>query len=120
MRMSRVLPAGLLLLSAVGPALADTSCHEEVTTLARRLDSAGSASVTGKEPAGGTTSSNSPKALDKAPEVKATDAKSRPSAGGVDEARSLLAEARKKDEAGDAEGCRNTIMKAKEKAGALP
>lgn len=120
MRMSRVLPAGLILLAAIGPAFADTSCHEEVTTLERRLDSAGAAKVTGKEPSGGTTSSNSPKALDKAPNVKASDADVKPTSGGVDEARALLAQARQKDQAGDAEGCRDTILKAKEKAGALP
>ena len=112
MRMSRVLPAGLILLSALGPALADTSCHEEVTTLERRLDSAGAASVTGKEPAGGTTSSNSPKALDKAPSAKPTDADAKSTAGGVQEARSLLTQARQKDQAGDAEGCRSTMMQA--------
>ena len=49
MRMSYAL-AGLLLMTA--PALA-TPCADEITTLEKRLDSAGAAQVTGTVPPGG-------------------------------------------------------------------
>ncbi|MCX4195116.1 hypothetical protein OMR07_05635, partial [Methylobacterium organophilum] len=42
-----------------------------------------------------------------------------PTASGVEEAKKLVAQARQQDKSGDAQGCRDTIMKAKEKAGAL-
>lgn len=44
----------------------------------------------------------------------------KPTASGVDEAKRLVAKAAEEDKAGNAEACRNTIMQAKEKAGALP
>ncbi|MCJ2138169.1 hypothetical protein MKK69_29665 [Methylobacterium sp. J-026] len=108
-----------LALAVATPALA-TSCSDEVDTLQRRLDSAGAASVTGTTPPGGTTSSNSPKALDKPPALTPSDASVKPTAAGVEDAKKLVAQARQQDKAGNAEGCRDTIMKAKEKAGALP
>jgi hypothetical protein len=106
-------------LAAATPALA-TPCSDEVDTLQRRLDSAGAASVTGTTPPGGPTSSNSPKALDKPPALTKSDADVKPTASGVEEAKKLVAQARQQDKSGDAQGCRDTIMKAKEKAGALP
>ena len=108
-----------LALAAATPALA-TPCSDEVDTLQRRLDSAGAAAVTGTTPPGGTTSSNSPKALDTPPALTKSDAAVKPTASGVEEAKKLVAQARQQDKAGDAQGCRDTIMKAKEKAGALP
>ena len=118
MRLSFALPATLMLLAA-GPALA-SSCSEEIATLQRRLDSAGAEKVTGKEPPGGATSSNSPKALDTQPDGKPSDPKAKPSAGGVEEAKRLLAKAGEEEKAGKAEACRDTVLKAKETAGALP
>jgi hypothetical protein len=106
-------------LAAATPALA-TPCSDEVDTLQRRLDSAGAASVTGTTPPGGATSSNSPKALDKPPSLTKSDAAVKPTASGIEEAKKLVTQARQQDKAGDAQGCRDTIMKAKEKAGALP
>jgi hypothetical protein len=106
-------------LAAATPALA-TPCSDEVDTLQRRLDSAGAASVTGTTPPGGATSSNSPKALDKPPSLTKSDSAVKPTASGIEEAKKLVAQARQQDKAGDAQGCRDTIMKAKEKAGALP
>jgi hypothetical protein len=44
----------------------------------------------------------------------------KPTASGVDEAKKLVAQAREQDKAGNAQACRDTILKAKEKAGALP
>jgi hypothetical protein len=108
-----------LALAAATPALA-TPCSDEVDTLQRRLDSAGAAAVTGTTPPGGPTSSNSPKALDTPPALTKSDASVKPTAAGVDEAKKLVAQARQQDKAGDAQACRDTIMKAKEKAGALP
>jgi hypothetical protein len=108
-----------LALAAATPALA-TPCSDEVDTLQRRLDSAGAASVTGTTPPGGATSSNSPKALDKPPALTKSDANVKPTASGVDEAKKLVAQAREQDKAGNAQACRDTILKAKEKAGALP
>ncbi|WP_457103845.1 hypothetical protein [Methylobacterium sp. P5_C11] len=108
-----------LALAAATPALA-TPCADEVATLQRRLDSAGAAAVTGSTSPGGTTSSNSPKALDKPPALTKSDAAVKPTAAGVEEAKTLVAKAAQQDKAGDAQGCRDTIMKAKEKAGALP
>ena len=108
-----------LALAAAPPALA-TPCADEVSTLQRRLDSAGAVAVTGKTPPGGPTSSNSPKALDTPPKLTESDAAVKPTAAGVEEAKKLVAQASQQDKAGDAQGCRDTIMKAKEKAGALP
>lgn len=119
MRICLVLPAALVMLGTAGPVLA-SSCSEQIATIERRLDSTGAEKVTGKEPAGGATSSNSPKALDKAPNVKPTDPSTTASAGGVSEARALIKKAREQDQAGDTKGCEDTMTKAKEKAGALP
>ena len=118
MRLVHALSAALLLASAA-PAFA-SSCSEEIATLERRLDSAGAEKVTGKEPPGGPTSSNSPKALPTPPAGKPSDPAAAPTAGGVKEARDLVEKARGEDKAGKADACRDTIMKAKEKAGALP
>ena len=101
------------------PALA-TPCADEVSTLERRLNSAGAAQVTGTTPPGGTTSSGSDKALATPPKLTPGDASVKPTASGVEEAKKLVAEAREQDKAGKAEECRQTILKAKEKAGALP
>lgn len=111
--------AGALLLASAAPALA-SSCSEEIATLERRLDSAGAETVTGREPAGGATSSNSGKALDKPPAGKPSDPATTATAGGVKSARDLVEKARAEEKAGKAEACRETIMKAKEQAGALP
>ena len=111
--------AGLLILASAAPALA-TPCADEIATLQRRLDSAGAAQVTGTVPPGGPTSSHSPKALDQAPNVKPSDPNAKPTASGVEEARKLVEKARAEDKAGKADACRDTILQAKEKAGALP
>ncbi|MCJ2142741.1 hypothetical protein [Methylobacterium sp. E-066] len=108
-----------LALAAATPAWA-TPCADEVSTLQKRLDSAGAASVTGTTPPGGTTSSHSDKALATPPALTKSDADVKPTASGVDEAKKLVAKAAAEDRAGNAEACRNTIMQAKEKAGALP
>lgn len=118
MRFAHALSAALLL-AATAPALA-TPCADEVTTLEKRLDSAGAKMVTGKEPPGGTTSSHSDKALAAPPTGKPSAPETTSSAGGVSEARDLLAKARAEDKAGNADACRDTILKAKEKAGSLP
>lgn len=97
-----------------------SSCSEQIATIERRLDSAGAEKVTGKEPPGGPTSSNSPKALDKPPAVKPSDRKAQPTAAGIREARELIQKARAQDKTGDEKGCNDTMTKAKEKAGALP
>ena len=108
-----------LAIGMAGPALA-TPCAEEVSTLQRRLDSAGASAVTGKAPTGGTTSTPSDKALASPPALTQSDAGVKPSASGVDEAKARVAKASAEDKAGDAEACRDTIRQAKEKAGALP
>ncbi|MDF9865863.1 hypothetical protein M2437_004845 [Methylorubrum pseudosasae] len=66
MRIALTLPVALAVLVTAGPALA-VSCKDDISTVERRLNSAGAEQVTGKEPPGGVTSSNSPKALDKPP-----------------------------------------------------
>jgi len=119
MRMTYLLPAALLTLAAADPALA-TPCSDEITTLEKRLDSAGAEKVTGKEPPGGPTSSHSDKALAQPPGGKPSDPVVKPTAGGVQEARDLVQKAKTEDKAGDAQKCRDTIMQAKQKAGALP
>ncbi|MDP4022527.1 hypothetical protein Q8W71_07825 [Methylobacterium sp. NEAU 140] len=108
-----------LAVAAAGPALA-TPCADEVTTLEKRLDSAGAAEVTGTTPPGGAPKAHSDKALPAPPAGKPSDPSVTPTASGVSEARKLLAQAREEDRAGKAEACRDTILKAKEKAGALP
>ena len=118
MRFTVVVLASFPILSA-GPALA-SSCSEEIATLQRRLDSAGAEKVTGKEPAAGPTSSNSPKALDAPPQGKPSDPSTKPSTSGVEEARSMLAKATEEEKAGKSDACRDTVNKAKEKAGSLP
>lgn len=119
MRISYVLSAAVMVCASSAPALA-VSCKEDIATIERRLDSAGAEKVTGKEPAGGPTSSNSSKALDRAPDVKPSDSGTKPTAGGVDEARKLLDKAKSQDKAGDEKACQDTITQVKEKAGALP
>lgn len=118
MRLAHAL-AGAVLLASAAPVLA-SSCSEEIATLDRRLGSAGAATVTGKAAPGGTTSSNSDKALGAPPEGKPSDPKTAATSGGVEEARDLVEKARAEEKAGRAEACRDTIMQAKEKAGALP
>ena len=119
MRIRYALPAALLMLGSAGPALA-SSCTDQIATIERRLDSTGAEKVTGKEPAGGPTTSNSDKALDKPPAGKPTDPSTKASAGGVAEARDLIKKARAQDKAGDTKGCEDTMTQVKEKAGALP
>ena len=119
MRIPLGLPAALALLVAAGPALAVT-CKDDISTVERRLNSAGAEKVTGKEPPGGPTSSNSPMALDKPPEGKPSDPSTKPTKAGVEEARKLLATAKEQDKAGKETECQNTMTKVKEAAGALP
>lgn len=119
MRISLGLPTAFLMFASIGPVMA-SSCSDQIATIERRLDSTGAEQVTGKDPAGGATSSNSPKALDKAPNVKPTDPATTASAGGISEARDLLKKARAQDKSGDVKGCEDTMTQVKEKAGALP
>lgn len=119
MRLSPVLTALFALGVAAPPALAVT-CKDDIATVERRLNSAGAEAVTGKEPPGGPTSSNSPKALDKPPEGKPSDPSTQPTAAGVAEAKKLLETAKAQDKAGDEKACQDTMTKVKEKAGALP
>ena len=119
MRMMSVLPAAIAVMASAAPALA-VSCKEEIATVERRLNSAGAETVTGKEPPGGATSSNSPKALDKPPEGKPSDPETTSTAGGVEDAKTLLETAKTQEKAGDEKTCQDTMTKVKEKAGALP
>ena len=119
MRHLLMIPLATMALVTGGSALA-SSCSEQMATIERRLDSTGAEKVTGKEPPGGPTSSNSPKALDASPGVKPTDPKAKSTAAGVKEARDLIEKARAQDKAGDKKGCEDTMTKVKEKAGALP
>jgi hypothetical protein len=113
------LALAILAVAAAGPALA-TPCADEVSTLEKRLNSAGAAEVTGTAPKGGTTPAGSDKALASPPATKPSDAGVKPTASRVEEARKLVAKARDEDKAGNADACRDTILKAKETAGALP
>ena len=108
-----------IIFATVAPSVA-TPCADEVSTLERRLNSSGAASVTGTTPPGGTTSSNSDKALATPPALTKSDAGMKPTASGVEEAKKLVAQAREEDKAGNADACRDTILKAKQNAGALP
>jgi hypothetical protein len=119
MKLRLALALAAVATAAAGPALA-TPCADEVSTLERRLNSAGAAEVTGTTPPGGPTTSNSDKALAAPPKLTPSDKDVKPTASGVEEAKKLVAQARDEDKAGNAEACRQTIMKAKEKAGALP
>lgn len=119
MRYALSLPVAVMALVAAGPALAVT-CKDDISTVERRLNSAGAEQVTGQEPAGGATSSNSPKALDKPPAGAPSDPSTKPTKAGVEEARKLLAKAKEQDKAGQEAACQATITQVKEKAGALP
>lgn len=119
MRLAIGLSAVLVALVSTGAAHA-SSCSEQIATIERRLDSAGAARVTGKEPAGGTTTSASPRALEQPPGGTPSDPATTASVSGIREARDLIAKARGQDKAGDVKGCEETMTKAKEKAGALP
>lgn len=119
MRIALTLPVALAALVAATPALAVT-CKDDISTVERRLNSAGAEQVTGKEPPGGATSSNSPKALDKPPAGTPSDPSTAPTKAGVEEARSLLAKAKEQDKAGQETACQDTMTQVKEKAGALP
>ena len=89
MRLATGLPAILIALASTGATYA-SSCSEQIATIERRLDSAGAERVTGKEPAGGTTSSASPKALDQPPGGKPSDPATTASVSGIKEARDLI------------------------------
>ncbi|GEP08617.1 hypothetical protein [Methylobacterium gnaphalii] len=120
MRIAIAVPVALsALLAGSLPAFA-ISCKEEIATIERRLNSSGAAEVTKKEPPGGTTSSDSAKALDKPPSGKPSDPAVQPSAAGVEEARKLIDTARSQEKAGQEQACQDTMTKAKQKAGALP
>ena len=119
MRMIQITTAAAVLLSGVAPALA-VSCKDDISTIERRLNSAGAEKVTGTTPPGGAASAGSPKALDKQPSGEPTDPNAKPSAGGVSEAKALLEKARTQDKAGDEKACQETMTKVKETAGALP
>ena len=119
MRSLPLLSAAAMLLATAAPALA-ISCKEEISTIERRLNSAGAEKVTGKEPPGGATSSHSPKALDKQPQGEPSDPSTKPTAGGVEEAKKLLETAKSQDKAGQEQACQDTMTKVKETAGALP
>ena len=119
MRRLLIASTAALVLAPCGLALA-SSCSEQIATIERRLNSAGAEQVTGREPPGGPTSSNSPKALEQAPNIRPSDPKVQPSASGVEEARKLIQKARTQEKAGDLKGCEDTMTQAKQKAGALP
>ena len=112
-----ILPIGAFLLAS-SSAFA-SSCSEEIVTLQKRLNSSGARTVAGESQVGATPLGTN-KALDKAPTSLPSEAATRSTAGGVEEARSLVEKAAAQEKAGDAEGCRNTILKAKETVGALP
>nr|WP_210302095.1 hypothetical protein [Methylobacterium brachythecii] len=107
------------MLGSVAPALA-ISCKEEISTIERRLNSAGAEKVTGVKPDQGATSSNSPKALDEQPKGEPSDPSTKPSGPGVLNAKAMIEKARDQEKAGDEKGCQDTMTKVKETAGALP
>ena len=117
MRLVHALSA-VMFLGATAPAFA-TPCADEITTLEKRLDSAGAEKVAGKG-ADGAPAAHSDKALPTPPAGKPSDPSVTPTASGVKAARDLVEKARAEDKAGNADACRDSILKAKEKAGALP
>ena len=118
MRFWSVLPAVAVILTAA-PALA-ISCKDDIAAIERRLNSAGAEKASGQKPPGGSTSSNSPKALDKQPAGQPSDPDAKPTAGGVEDAKTLLEKAKAQQQAGDDRACQDTMTQVKEKAGALP
>lgn len=112
-----ILPMGVLLLTSSSASA--SSCSEEISTLQKRLNSSGARTVAGESQVGATPLGTN-KALDKPPTSMPSGAATRSTAGGVEEARSLVEKAAAQEKAGDAEGCRDTILKAKETVGALP
>ena len=119
MRMILTTAAAVVSLSSAAPALA-VSCKDDISTIERRLNSAGAEKVTGTKPPGGPTSPGSEKALDKPPSGEASDPSLKATAASVSDAKALLEKARTQDKAGDEKGCQETMTKVKETAGALP
>ncbi|MGE7414641.1 hypothetical protein [Methylobacterium tarhaniae] len=114
--MRGTLIAASLLLPLVATAAAATPCAEQIATIERRLESPGAAAVTGSTP----SAAGSPKALAAPPAGRPSDPATVPQAGRIAEARGLIATAREQDRAGNAQGCNDTMTRAKELIGALP
>ena len=106
----------VLLLSATAPAWA-TPCGTHIATIERRLETSGASKVTGDQP-NPAAESGSKKAVGQAPAaVNPTQA---PSADKIQQARVVMEEAKKKDQAGDQAGCESSMQEATKLIGALP
>lgn len=115
MRLSVLLTAACLA-SVAAPAWA-TPCGTHIATIERRLESSGATKVTGDKP-NPAAESGSNKTIGQAP--AAANPTQAPSADKIEQARGLIAEAKKKDQAGDAAGCETTMTEATKMIGALP
>ncbi|MBK3399997.1 MULTISPECIES: hypothetical protein [Methylobacterium] len=111
-----ILIGAAALVPLLATAASATPCAEQIATIERRLESPGAARVTGEVP----TTTGSPKALPAPPPGQPSDPATKPEAGHIAEARTLIAKAREQDRAGQADACNDTMTRAKEKIGALP
>lgn len=102
------------------PALAQTSCAEQIATIERRLNSEGAVAVTGAtSPPGQAPVEGSPKALPTPAGTASTDVPA-PSPQGVAAARAAIEKARGFDRQGDVKGCNDAMTEAKRLIGPLP
>jgi hypothetical protein len=112
--------AALLSLAALvlaTPALAQTSCAEQIATIERRLSSEGAVAVTGAT--GQAPVQGSPRALPAPAGTSSTDAPA-PTGERIAAARAAIEKARGLDRQGNAQACNDAMTEAKQLIGPLP
>lgn len=100
------------------PALA-SSCAEQISTIERRLDSAGAVEIAGLQ-AGHSIRTGSPRGVQAARLDAPSDPTLVSTADGVAIARTLMIRASDEDRRGDQRACENSMTEAKGMIGALP
>lgn len=96
-----------------------SSCAEQISSIERRLDSAGAVQVSGLEP-GHTLTAGSPRAVTTVRLDPPSDPDTVSTAGHMAEARVLMIRATDEDRRGDKRICEQTMTQAKGMIGALP
>jgi hypothetical protein len=112
--------AALLSLAALvlaTPALAQTSCAEQIATIERRLSSEGAVAVTGAT--GQAPVQGSPRAPPAPAGTSSTDAPA-PTGERIAAARAAIEKARGLDRQGNAQACNDAMTEAKQLIGPLP
>jgi len=111
--------SGLVLLAA--PALAQTSCAEQIATIERRLNSERAVAVTGAtSPPGQAPAEGSPRARPAPPVGQSSTDAPAPTPERIAAARVAIDKARGFDRQGNAQACNDAMTEAKQLIGPLP